>query len=184
MVPSKRNLSIELSFLIITKYIFKLVFSLTELLTWLSFPTVLQLALPPDLVSAAGQMATSLRARSSSFTWGRSRLKKANKCTAVWCTNKFQTVPFAILFFFIYRCIQYRSLDLNYYARPLSIMEECSVLGVDGEKSTQNPFFGLIKFMWDYIAVNYLQLSIHLLLELITAILFKGDAWGVWLGAL
>lgn len=58
---------------------------------WSCFPvTLLQLASPPDPASAAGQMATSWRARSLSSTWGRSRPRKANRCKAVWYFNKIQ----------------------------------------------------------------------------------------------
>lgn len=55
------------------------------------FLLLLQLASPPDPVSAAGQTATSWRARSSSSIWGRSRPRKANRCTAVWYVNKIQS---------------------------------------------------------------------------------------------
>lgn len=51
---------------------------------------LLQLASPPDPASAAGQTATSSREKSWSSTWGRSRPRKANRCTAVWYVNKIQ----------------------------------------------------------------------------------------------
>lgn len=54
---------------------------------WFSF-FILQLVLPPDPASAAGQTATSWKARNWSSTWGRSRPRKANRCTAVWYVNK------------------------------------------------------------------------------------------------
>lgn len=67
--------------------------SLPSVLTDLFSLSLLQLALPPDQASAAGQTATSWRERSSSSTWGRSRPRKANRCTAVWYVNKIQTPP-------------------------------------------------------------------------------------------
>lgn len=96
--------------------------------TEFSYP--LQPALPPDLVSAAGQMATSWRARSSSSTWERLRLKKANKCTAVWCINKIHAAICHCGFIKAYNTVHWH-VNLNFITN--NWIENSSIMGIDIE---------------------------------------------------